>query len=217
MDKMGVPSALLPLVILTELEALLLILVGWQTRIVSILLAGSPSGRRAFPSQGRRCRKHDPLLEERGDFRRVPDAVRQRRGRLVGRRPRRREELGFANRRPQRGQRFGRIDVERGGFIVRRDLPHLQAGPHQELARPFVAGKPHVGEQRPRQPYGIAAPPSTTGATASASGCAENSAISRRHSAASTRGMSPSGASAPALDAGKAATPAITDDAIPSA
>jgi len=40
MDKMGVPSALLPLVILTELGGGLLILVGWQTRIVSILLAG---------------------------------------------------------------------------------------------------------------------------------------------------------------------------------
>ncbi len=40
MDKMGVPSALLPLVILTELGGGLLILAGWQTRIVSILLAG---------------------------------------------------------------------------------------------------------------------------------------------------------------------------------
>lgn len=40
MDKMGVPSVLLPLVILTELGGGLLILVGWQTRIVSVLLAG---------------------------------------------------------------------------------------------------------------------------------------------------------------------------------
>ena len=40
MDKMGVPSALLPLVILTELGGGLLILAGWQTRIVSFLLAG---------------------------------------------------------------------------------------------------------------------------------------------------------------------------------
>ncbi len=40
MDKMGVPSALLPLVILTELGGGLLIVAGWQTRIVSILLAG---------------------------------------------------------------------------------------------------------------------------------------------------------------------------------
>jgi putative oxidoreductase len=40
MDKVGMPSALLPLVILTELGGGLLILVGWQTRIVSFLLAG---------------------------------------------------------------------------------------------------------------------------------------------------------------------------------
>ena len=40
MAKMGVPGALLPLVILTELGGGLLILVGWQTRVVSFLLAG---------------------------------------------------------------------------------------------------------------------------------------------------------------------------------
>ncbi len=40
MAKMGVPDALLPLVILTELGGGLLILVGFQTRIVAFLLAG---------------------------------------------------------------------------------------------------------------------------------------------------------------------------------
>ncbi|MDE2362824.1 MAG: DoxX family protein [Hyphomicrobiales bacterium] len=40
MDKMGVPGMLLPLVILTELGGGLLILFGWQTRIVAFLMAG---------------------------------------------------------------------------------------------------------------------------------------------------------------------------------
>ena len=40
MAKMGVPGALLPLVILTELGGGLLILAGYQTKIVSVLLAG---------------------------------------------------------------------------------------------------------------------------------------------------------------------------------
>jgi len=40
MEAMGVPSILLPLVILTELGGGLAILVGWQTRIAAILLAG---------------------------------------------------------------------------------------------------------------------------------------------------------------------------------
>ena len=40
MASAGVPSALLPLVILTELGGGLLILVGFQTRIVAFLLAG---------------------------------------------------------------------------------------------------------------------------------------------------------------------------------
>ena len=40
MESAGVPSILLPLVILTELGGGLLILVGWQTRIVAFLMAG---------------------------------------------------------------------------------------------------------------------------------------------------------------------------------
>lgn len=40
MAKMGVPAALLPLVILTELGGGLAILFGWQTRLAAILLAG---------------------------------------------------------------------------------------------------------------------------------------------------------------------------------
>lgn len=40
MAKMGVPAALLPLVILTELGGGLLVLLGWQTRIAAFLLAG---------------------------------------------------------------------------------------------------------------------------------------------------------------------------------
>lgn len=40
MAKMGVPGALLPLVIATELGGGLLILLGYQTRIVAFLLAG---------------------------------------------------------------------------------------------------------------------------------------------------------------------------------
>lgn len=40
MGKMGVPSALAPLVVLTELGGGLLMLVGYHTRIVAFLLAG---------------------------------------------------------------------------------------------------------------------------------------------------------------------------------
>ena len=40
MNKMGAPGSLLPLVILTELGGGLLILVGWRTRAVALLLAG---------------------------------------------------------------------------------------------------------------------------------------------------------------------------------
>ncbi len=40
MEKMGVPGALLPLVILTEFGVGLLILVGFQTRLAAIWLAG---------------------------------------------------------------------------------------------------------------------------------------------------------------------------------
>jgi putative oxidoreductase len=40
MAAVGVPSALLPLVIATEVFGSLAIMIGWKTRIVSILLAG---------------------------------------------------------------------------------------------------------------------------------------------------------------------------------
>jgi putative oxidoreductase len=40
MESMGVPGALLPLVILVELGGGLLLLIGYQTRIVAFLLAG---------------------------------------------------------------------------------------------------------------------------------------------------------------------------------
>jgi len=40
MESAGVPGMLLPLVILTELGGGILILLGWQTRIVAFLLAG---------------------------------------------------------------------------------------------------------------------------------------------------------------------------------
>ncbi len=40
MAKMHVPSALLPLVILTEIGCGLAVIVGWQTRITAFLLAG---------------------------------------------------------------------------------------------------------------------------------------------------------------------------------
>lgn len=40
MEMMGVPGALLPLVILTELGGGIALLIGWQTRIVAFLLAG---------------------------------------------------------------------------------------------------------------------------------------------------------------------------------
>ena len=40
MRSLGVPGALLPLVILVELGGSLALLVGWQTRIVAFLLAG---------------------------------------------------------------------------------------------------------------------------------------------------------------------------------
>lgn len=40
MESVGVPSILLPLVILTELGGGLLVLVGYQTRIAAFLLAG---------------------------------------------------------------------------------------------------------------------------------------------------------------------------------
>jgi Predicted membrane protein len=40
MHSAGVPGALLPLVILTEIGGGILIVLGWQTRIVAFLLAG---------------------------------------------------------------------------------------------------------------------------------------------------------------------------------
>jgi putative oxidoreductase len=40
MTSVGAPSALLPLVILTEVGGAIAIAVGWKTRIVSVLLAG---------------------------------------------------------------------------------------------------------------------------------------------------------------------------------
>ena len=40
MDAMGVPGALLPLVILLEIGGGLLLLLGWHTRITAFLLAG---------------------------------------------------------------------------------------------------------------------------------------------------------------------------------
>ena len=40
MEKAGVPSELLPLVILTELGGGLLLIVGWRTRTAALLLAG---------------------------------------------------------------------------------------------------------------------------------------------------------------------------------
>lgn len=40
MDMMGVPGALLPLVILTEIGAGLALLLGWQARVAAFLLAG---------------------------------------------------------------------------------------------------------------------------------------------------------------------------------
>lgn len=40
MESMGVPSILLPLVILTELVGGLAILIGYKTRLVALLLAG---------------------------------------------------------------------------------------------------------------------------------------------------------------------------------
>jgi putative oxidoreductase len=40
MEMMGVPGALLPLVILTELGGGILLLLGWQTRLVAFALAG---------------------------------------------------------------------------------------------------------------------------------------------------------------------------------
>jgi putative oxidoreductase len=40
MESMGVPGATLPLVIMLEIAGGLAIVVGWQTRIVALLLAG---------------------------------------------------------------------------------------------------------------------------------------------------------------------------------
>ena len=40
MDSMGVPGALLPLVILLEVVGGLVLMVGWQTRLTAFLLAG---------------------------------------------------------------------------------------------------------------------------------------------------------------------------------
>mgnify|MGYP001821582570 CR=1 FL=1 len=40
MESMGVPGALLPLVILLEIGGGLAVLLGWQTRIAALLLAG---------------------------------------------------------------------------------------------------------------------------------------------------------------------------------
>ena len=40
MEAMGVPGALLPLVIVFEIAAALAVIIGWQTRLAAFLLAG---------------------------------------------------------------------------------------------------------------------------------------------------------------------------------
>ena len=63
MEKMGVPGLLLPLVIVTELGGGLMILVGYQTRLIAFLMAGfTLLAGLLFHFDGWRCAEHDPFL-----------------------------------------------------------------------------------------------------------------------------------------------------------
>jgi putative oxidoreductase len=54
MSATGVPGALLPLVIATEVLGAIAIIVGWNTRITAFLLAGIHAAHRVFlPQQPR--------------------------------------------------------------------------------------------------------------------------------------------------------------------
>jgi hypothetical protein len=83
-ESMGVPGALLPLVILLELGGGLSVLLGWWTRIGAFLLASFLCRQRSGIScQLRRPDAVHSLHEEYGHGRRPPVSGCGRRGRLV--------------------------------------------------------------------------------------------------------------------------------------
>jgi len=81
MSSVGVPCAVLPLVILTEVAGAICIILGWNTRIAAFLLAGfTPADGGHFHSKFRRSDPDDHVPEERLDRRRVAAAHGQWRG-----------------------------------------------------------------------------------------------------------------------------------------
>src|SRR6266511_3957086 len=76
MSSLGVPSILLPIVIATEVLGALAIILGWQTRVTALLLAGD---RTRFPQQLRRPDRDDHVPQERLDRRRLPAVGGERR------------------------------------------------------------------------------------------------------------------------------------------
>ena len=85
MTAVGLPSALLPAVIATEVLGAIAIVAGWQTRITAFLLAGFTllSALIFHNDFGDQVQSRD-VLEERVDRGRVP-AARGERGRAVQR------------------------------------------------------------------------------------------------------------------------------------
>jgi uncharacterized membrane protein YphA (DoxX/SURF4 family) len=77
MASAGVPGALLPVVIATEVLGALAVILGWKTRIAATLLAGfSLLAAFAFSQQLRRPDPDDHVPQERVDHRRVSPAHR---------------------------------------------------------------------------------------------------------------------------------------------
>jgi putative oxidoreductase len=69
MSSVGVPGALLPAVIATEVLGALAIIVGWKTRVIAFL-----ADRCRLPQQLRRPDPDDHVSQERLDRRRLPAA-----------------------------------------------------------------------------------------------------------------------------------------------
>ncbi len=80
MSSAGVPSVLLPVVIATEVLGALAIILGWQTRIAALLLAGySLLAALIFHTQLRGPDRDDHVPQERLDRRWLPVAGGERR------------------------------------------------------------------------------------------------------------------------------------------
>ena len=99
MSAAGVPAALLPLVIVTEVLGGAAIIAGWQTRVTALAARRIHAAFGAsVPQQLRRSNSNGDVLEERVDRGRVPAARGQRRGAAQRRRPQAALRLALAGR-----------------------------------------------------------------------------------------------------------------------